>query len=293
MWEETWQCLADGILYEQRKLSNIQDLQLSDEELKNLALIKIEEFLQSNRKSLKDYPSMPYPKGTITSQLGNRLIYAERDYDIDQLNDQFQTLFSSLIDEQTSIFEKIMKAVNDQHGGMFFIYGYGGTSKTFMWKTLASALRSQGHIVLTVASSGIASLLLPGWRMAHLRFAIPVLTMQNSTCNIHQGSELAELLKVTKLIIWDEAPMAHKFCFEDLDKTLRDIMSFSHHADSPFGGKVIVFGGDFRQIFPIIPRGSCSDIINAAINASYLWEYCHVLTLTKNMRLQNDETTQM
>lgn len=176
-----------------------------------------------------------------------------------------------------------MKAVNDKCGGIFFLYGYGGIGKTFMWKTLASGLRSRDNIVLNVASSGIASLLLPGGRTAHSKFAIPVPTFENSTCNIHQGSELAELLKVTKLIIWDEASMAHKFCFEALDKSLRDIMSYSNNANSPFGGKVIVFGGDFRQILPVILRGSRSDIINATINASYLWEYCHVLRLTKNV----------
>lgn len=197
-------------------------------------------------------------------------------------------LSTIVADEQRGIFDTIMNAVTNQHGGMFFLYGYGGTGKTFMWKTLASALRSQGHIVLTVASSGIASLLLPGGRTAHSKFSIPVPTLENSTCNIHQRSELAELLKLTKLIIWDETPMAHKFCFEALDKSLRDIMSFSNNAESPFGGKVIVFGGDFRQILPVIPRGSRSDIVNATINASYLWDYCHVLNLTKNMRLQND-----
>jgi ATP-dependent DNA helicase PIF1 len=49
-----------------------------------------------------------------------------------------------------------MGAVNDQNGGVFFLHGYGGTGKTFMWRTLASALRSKHEIVLTVASSGIA-----------------------------------------------------------------------------------------------------------------------------------------
>ena len=63
----------------------------------------------------------------------------------------------------------------------------------------------------------------------------------NSTCNIHQGSDFAELLQRTKLIIWDEAPMCHKFSFEALDKSLKDMM----HNDRPFGGKVIVFCGDF------------------------------------------------
>ena len=89
------------------------------------------------------------------------------------------------------------------------------------------------------------------------------LQRKNSTCNIHQGSDLAELLKITKLIVWDEAPMCHKFTFEALDKSLKDIM----HNNQPFGGKVIVFCGDFRQILPIVPRGNRSDIVHAAINA--------------------------
>lgn len=47
-----------------------------------------------------------------------------------------------------------------------------------------------------------------------------------------------------------------------------------------------MFGGDFRQILPVIPSGSRSDIVHATINASYIWDHCQVLTLTKNMRLQ-------
>ncbi|KAL5138523.1 ATP-dependent DNA helicase PIF4 [Glycine soja] len=165
-----------------------------------------------------------------------------------------------------------------------------GTGKTFMWKTLSDTLRSKGDIVLTVASSGIASLLLPNGRTAHSKFVILVPTLENSTCNIHQGIEQARLLKATKLIIWDEAPMAHKYCFEALDKTLNDFMLMSNSDSVPFGGKVVVFGGDFKQIFPIITRGSRSDIVNATINASYLWDYCTVLKLTKKMHLQSNLT---
>ena len=57
---------------------------------------------------------------------------------------------------------------------MFFLYGFGGTGKTFIWRTLASSLRAENQIVIIVASSGIASLLLPGGRTAHSRFKIPV-----------------------------------------------------------------------------------------------------------------------
>ncbi|KAF1872278.1 hypothetical protein Lal_00028186 [Lupinus albus] len=188
--------------------------------------------------------------------------------------------------EQYKIFHTIREVVNRQQGHMFFLYGYGGTGKTHMWQTLTYALRSEKHIVLIVASSGIASLLLPGGRKAHSKFKIRVPSFDNSVCNIHQGTELAELLKQTKLIIWDEAPMTHKYCFEALDKSLGDIVGTTNDLVQ-FGGKVIVFGGDFRQILPVVPRGCRSDIMHATINASYLWHQCTVLTLTNNMRLKN------
>jgi len=36
-----------------------------------------------------------------------------------------------------------MHAVTSKKGAMFFLYGYGGIEKTFMWKILVSALHSQ------------------------------------------------------------------------------------------------------------------------------------------------------
>jgi hypothetical protein len=50
----------------------------------------------------------------------------------------------------------------------FFVYGYGRTGKTFLWTTLLNSVRSKGKIALAVASSGIASLLLPGAELAIL-----------------------------------------------------------------------------------------------------------------------------
>ncbi|XP_058761719.1 uncharacterized protein LOC131635125 [Vicia villosa] len=155
-----------------------------------------------------------------------------------------------------------------------------------MWRTLSSALRSKKKIVLVVASSGIASLLLPGGRTAHSKFKIPVPTLDNSTCNIDKNTEHSQLFEATDVIIWDEAPMAHKNCFEALDRTLKDVMTKKGLGNKIFGGKVVVFGGDFRQILPVVPRAGRSDIVHASICSSYIWDYCQVLTLTKNMRLQ-------
>ncbi|XP_020972552.1 uncharacterized protein LOC110269208 [Arachis ipaensis] len=108
-------------------------------------------------------------------------------------------------------------------------------------------IRSKGQIMLTVASSGIASLLLPGGRTTHSRFAIPLNLDEFSTCNIKQNTPLAELIIRAKLIVWDEAPMVNKLCIEALDRTMRDILRFNNIAslEQPFGGKTVVFGGDF------------------------------------------------
>lgn len=112
---------------------------------------------------------------------------------------------------------------------------------------------------MPVASSGIASLLFPRGITAHFRFGIPLNVTENSTCaGIRPGSDLVALLIKTKLIIWDEAPMMYKYCFEALDRSLRDIMRYvdRDNLHRPFGSKVIVFGGDLRQILPVVPKGT-------------------------------------
>lgn len=87
--------------------------------------------------------------------------------------------------EHKTIFHKITNSVNSQQGWVFLLNGYGKIEKTFMWKTLVSYLRSNKDIVLTIAPSGISSLLLPVGRMTHSKFKIHVPTLDNSTCNIN------------------------------------------------------------------------------------------------------------
>jgi hypothetical protein len=64
--------------------------------LDNLTLIEIEKLLQSNRKSLTDFPCIPFPNNYVTAELGNRLIYDELDYDVNQQKQEFENLFQSL-----------------------------------------------------------------------------------------------------------------------------------------------------------------------------------------------------
>ncbi|XP_066385185.1 uncharacterized protein [Miscanthus floridulus] len=98
---------------------------------------------------------------------------------------------------------------------------------------------------------------------------------------------LSELIELTSLIIWDEALMANRKCFEALDRTLRDIEKVKNPeaADITFGGKVVVLGGDLRQILPVVEGGTKQDVISAAIITSRLWAHVEVLSLNQNMRL--------
>ena len=89
--------------------------------------------------------------------------------------------------EQKSIYDLIMNASTRSAQELVFVYGHGGPGKTFLWKTIISALRSKGKIVLAVASLGIASLLLPSGRTAHSRFKLPLELTDESLCKIKKN----------------------------------------------------------------------------------------------------------
>jgi len=53
----------------------------------------------------------------------------------------------------------------------------------------------------------------------------------------------------------------------------------------PFGGKVVVFGGDFRQILPVVIKGGREDIVGSCLRRSILWKDVKLMTLKTNMCL--------
>jgi ATP-dependent DNA helicase PIF1 len=105
--------------------------------------------------------------------------------------------------------------------------------------------------------------------------------MAASTCNVKKGSLEAELLKAAKILIYDEVPMQHRHAQEAVDHTLQDI----RECDKPFGGLIVVFGGDFQQILPVIIKGSRPQIVGACIQRSTIWKDLKILHLKTNMRL--------
>src|SRR5437588_12724915 len=200
--------------------------------------------------------------------LGNCLIQEQHIYNEDkQCRLAEQHILSLNLDQHTA-FDKILSAITNRTGEIFFLHGPGGTGKTYLYNTLCYKLRSEGNIILCVASSGIAALLLKGGRTAHSCFKIPIPCHEESICNISKNSDLAELMRRTDLVIWDEAPMQHKYNMEAVDRSLRDILNTS---DKAFDGLTFVFGGDFKQILPVIIKGGRAQTVGASVRRSRLW----------------------
>jgi hypothetical protein len=215
----------------------------------------------------------------------NEMITEQLNYDRNSLRLFWETHHNLLNDEQTDAYDHIMHSVQDATGGMFMINGHGGTGKTFLYNVICSKLRSDGAIVLCIASSGIAALLLPGGRTAHSMFKIPIDNLSSdSVCCIPKNSMRADLMRVVKCIVWDEIVPQHRYAIEALDRTLRDLRD----NNEPFGGITLLIGGDFQQTLPVIPKGSREEILDATITRSHLWNTFQVLPLHQNMRLRND-----
>jgi hypothetical protein len=188
--------------------------------------------------------------------------------------------------EQQAVYDNVMAVVN---GPAFFVDGLGGTNKTFLYSCFLNTVCAQGRVAIAMASSGIATLLLDGGRTAHSCLKIPVQGLNNtSTCYISRDFKLAALLQAAALIVWDEAVMMHKHVFEAVNRSLQDIMAVINPAFKflPFGGLVVVFGGDSRQILPVMPCGTRGDVVAAALNCSSIWQHVRVFKLHTNMRVQ-------
>lgn len=71
-----------------------------------------------------------------------------------------------------------------------------------------------------------------------------------------------------------------------IDRFLKDIMKCLDpvYGEMHMGGKVVLFGGDFRQVLPVVPLSGRIQIIESCIQKSRVWKYITLIHLKKNMR---------
>nr|XP_027102854.1 uncharacterized protein LOC113724113 [Coffea arabica]XP_027108986.1 uncharacterized protein LOC113728823 [Coffea arabica] len=234
-------------------------------------------------KSMDDFHLVPDYLGVTLDQRTTKEIETERNI---QFTEEDLLLSSKLNAGQKFAYSSIMKQVFSPKKQSFFIDGPGGTGKTFLYRSILATLRSQGYIAIAVALSGIAVSILSGGRIAHSRFKIPLDISGNKSCQVSKQSSTAKLLIEAKLILWDEASMAKKEIIETFDMLLKDIME----CDDPFGGKLVVFGGDFRQTLPVIKDATRDVLVQSSFVNSHLWTTLQKITLSENIRAVMDHS---
>ncbi|XP_010445484.1 PREDICTED: uncharacterized protein LOC104728154 [Camelina sativa] len=143
VWLQTWHLLSEDIGTKQREQYKNSELTLIEAHIRNYTVQETEMIMLFNGGTLKDIAHFPQPsrEGIDNS---NRLIIDEMRYNRDFLEENHAEWIKMLTTEQRSIYDEIAGDVFNDLGGVFIVYGFGGTGKTFVWKTLAAAARSRG-----------------------------------------------------------------------------------------------------------------------------------------------------
>jgi hypothetical protein len=164
---------------------------------------------------------------------------------------------------------------------MYYLDGPGGTGKTFLLNCIMEYFESQSESVIAVASTGVVALLMPKGQTAHSDFKIPVKISPEVYCNFTGKDKVGLCLFQTTLIVWDKAAAMHRYAIEAVDRSLRDLMK----VDLPFGGKTVIFSGDFCQTLPVVKSGVYPRSEEATLKSSKLWSGVSISTLADNVRL--------
>nr|XP_043631634.1 ATP-dependent DNA helicase PIF2-like [Erigeron canadensis] len=237
-------------------------------------------FLRSMGKRLQDI-DLPH---TSTDHLDTRSCRELQEETSIVVQDDHLRAIDSLNPDQKFAYDSIMRHIDGNCPRVFFIDGPGGTGKTFLYNALFAEVRSRGHISLATASSGTTANNMLAGRTTHSRFKIPLFLNNNSLCNISKQSGTAQLLRRAKLIIWDEASMAKRQAVEAFDRTMQDIIGVRQ----PFGRKIMVLGGDFRQVLHVVKKGTRAQIVDSSLRMLPLWPGIKKMCLTINMRARTD-----
>ena len=286
LWQEFKSYLCEDFRHRAR-MTHTPNTMPNDTAIENMALWDMECALRTQGRRMEDFPSMPIPVEPVNHQM-SRLMQQEYDYDITQLQQEVIVEKSQLNGKQSGFYRGVMEAVNlpaHLEANAHFLQSAGGCGKTHVLNLVLKTVRSMGLIAIAVATSGIAALLLQGGSTAHSRFGISLEIGGTST--LRMRSERVHIIQMAKVIIWDEAPMANKDNFRVVDLLLQDIMKREdprlEHV--PFGGKVFICSGDWRQILPVVPRGNRGSIIDACLKSSPLWRHFVIWKLEENMRV--------
>jgi hypothetical protein len=109
-----------------------EELRLSNEQIQNYTLEEIENNMVRNGRSLKEFEMMPHPDMMRLRESNNRLIVEELNYDKLGEAEEHARIVQGLNTDQRNIYDEVRKSVTCNNGGFYFVYGHGGTGKTYL-----------------------------------------------------------------------------------------------------------------------------------------------------------------
>ncbi|XP_024882171.1 uncharacterized protein LOC112461236, partial [Temnothorax curvispinosus] len=162
----------------------------------NIAMNYIEEIMRNNGTSCINF-KLPKPKSLKITKI---------EYNSDEERSRGEDLLLTLNAEQKHVYELVMRAIENENEvkRLFFIDGFAGSGKTYLFNTLLSVIRGRNEVVLPCASTGIAATLLKGGRTYHSLFKLTIPIDERTKSNIRGKTQEARQLISAKLIIWDE-----------------------------------------------------------------------------------------
>lgn len=258
------------------------------EDFQQKVLLHISEILFEHNRTLEDYnlPKLRNPmelKHSLFSQVSNQHLLK---FDSRFLNSAQKKIFDHVFEKLYKRDQSLLNEIKEQDN-LIFIDAPGGTGKTYLLNSIIINAIKEEFIVLSVASTGLASILLHNGRTSHSTFKLPIQIDEDKQmfCDIKKNSQLANFLKTVDLIIWDECSMTSKYLLECFERTLRDICE----VDTLFGEKIIILSGDFRQTLPIVrnrTNGMKTATLRHCIKYSWIWEHVTIFNLSTNLRLR-------
>lgn len=172
-----------------------------------------------------------------------------------------------------------------------------------------------------VAHTGVAATLLVNGTTVHSRFGLPlniddransaidmdstrgkcccivfkryIMKIQSKIQSNRKNHDIfsAKQLRNLRVIAWDEATMSSWQMFKIVDELLRKVKGM--HRDilskKPFGGVVIICGGDWKQLLPVAVKGGPLEARTLSLKHSRdYWDLFQAITLRKNIRAAKD-----
>ncbi len=203
------------------------------------------------------------------------------DYESNSNVDDAADVMPPLSDEQNNALSVIKELLSNAKNTskIMAVIAPAGTGKTMFIRTAVLDLHANCISTMCVAASALAATLLPKGQTAHAALKIPIQCDDQSYCTWTAAQK--EHLKNISVIFWDEISMINYHIAETVDRSFRYLM----RNDLMFGGKVVVFCGDFRQLPPVIKHGRGE--FYSLLNRDWFVSATRI-HFSKNFRLSND-----